>query len=204
MTYRIKGYIQLHLFLSRFRWGYLVGFVCFVLGIVTAIIEPPASIFGLIIAFVSTLLGLILFVRDSKEIKRVEADLYEVSVNPTLLKSLKKSDTYDNYEFIDFGEYYALNCHEVNRLFSAQTLEFKLVPEKFRMDSVARSIAPFALRTAFKSGAVLFNSPKVRMKSDLTAEEIKSGCKVLLQQTVNFPRNNGHTERLGYNTTLKP
>jgi hypothetical protein len=186
MTYRIKGHIQLHLFLFGFGWGYLVGFVCFVLGIAAAIIELPASIFGLIIAVVSILLGLILFVKDSKEIKRVEADLYEVSVNPTILKSLQKSDKYDKYEFINFGEYYALYSHEVNRLFTAKTLEFKLEHEKFHMDSVARSIAPFALRTAFKSGAVLFNSPKVGMKSDLTVEEIKSGCKVLLQQTDYF------------------
>lgn len=186
MTYRIKGSIQLHLFLFGFRWGYLVGFVCFALGIAATIIEPPASIFGLIIVFVSTLLGLVLFVRDSKEIKRVETDLYEVGVNPVLLKSLQKSDKYDKYEFIDFGEYRALYSPEVNRLLTAKTLEFKLEPEKFYMDSVAKVIAPFALQTAFKSGAVLFNSPKVRMKTDLTVKEVKSECKVLLQKTDYF------------------
>lgn len=186
MTYRIKGSIQLHLFLFGFRWGYLVGFFCLMLGIVATIIEPPASTFGLIIVFISTLLGLVLFVRDSKEIKRVETDFYEVSVNPVLLKSLQRSDKYDKYEFIDFREYRALYSHEVNRFFAVKTLDFELEPKEFHIDSVARSIAPFALRTAFKSGAVLFNSPKVRMKSDLTVKEIKSGGKVLLQQTDYF------------------
>lgn len=186
MIYRLRGIIQLHLFLFGFRWEYVVGIVGLVLGTLGAIIEPPVSIFGLSIAVVSALLGLILFVKNTLEIKRAEKDLYEVRVTSDRLKSLQKSSKYDKYKFINFHERYAIYSSEVNQLLADKNLEYELKSEKFQMNQVARSTAPFVLRTAFKSERILFNSAKVRLKSDLITTGMLSGSKVLLQPTDYF------------------
>ncbi|CAG0993689.1 hypothetical protein ANRL3_02962 [Anaerolineae bacterium] len=186
IIHRLRGIIQLHLFLFGFRWEYVVGIAGFALGTLGSIIEPPVSIFGLSVAVISALLGLILFWKDTLEIRRAEKDLYEVRITSDRLKSLQKSSKYSGHKVINFHERYAIYSSEVNQLLGNKNLEFEFESKKFRMNQVARSIAPFVLRTAFKSERILFNSPKVRLKSDLTTTGMLSGSKVLLQQTDYF------------------
>ena len=69
MIQHLKGQIQMHLFIFGYRWEYVAGFIGLVLGILSAIIETPASILGFSIAFITTLLGSIVFIRDSKKNK---------------------------------------------------------------------------------------------------------------------------------------
>lgn len=186
MIHRLKGLIQLHIFLFGFRWEYAIGTVGFILGTISSIIEPPASIFGLSVAAVSALLGLILFWKDTSDINRAEKDLYEVKISSDRLKSLEKSSKYNNYKLVNFHERYAIYSSEVNQLLGNKNLEFEFESKNFQMDQVARSIAPLAVRTAFKTGRILFNSSKVRLKSDLSTNEILFGNKVLLQSTNYF------------------
>ena len=186
MIYRLRGIIQLHLFLFGVKWEYILSIVGLVLGTIGTLIEPPTSIFGVSIVVVSALLGLILFIKDTLEIRRAEKDLYEVTGASDPLKSLKISGKYDKYKFINFHEKYAIYSPELNHLLADKKLEFKLETKKFQMSPIARSIAPFVLRTAFKSGRILFNSAKVRLKSDLMISGILSGSKVLLQPTDYF------------------
>lgn len=186
MMQHLKGQIQMHLFIFGYRWEYVAGFIGLILGILSAIIETPASILGFSIAFITTFLGSIVFRRDSKKLRFEEIDRYIVNTDPILLGSLKKSDRYNEYTFINYSKHYALYCYEVNRVLLDSILQIELVPNKFQIDSFVKSIAPFILRTSFKSCAVLFNSSKVRLKSDMTVNNIKSGCKFLLQKTDYF------------------
>jgi hypothetical protein len=186
MKCRLKGKIQLHLFLFGFRKSYFLGFVGLILGITGSIIESPSSIASISISIVSTFFCLFLFVKDSREIKRAESNFFQIEKDPNLLKSLNKSDQYKNYEFIEFREHYALYCPEVNRLLNRTFMDYELEPKKFNTCPTAKSLAPFVVRTSFKSEKILFNSPKVRLKSDITLKAIQSDRKVFLMRTDYF------------------
>lgn len=178
--------IQLHLFLFGFGWQYIMGIVGFALGIAGSILEPPASPFGIGIATASSLLGIMLFWKDTAELKRAEKDLYKVKVVSDRLKSLRKSSKYGKYSLITFHEQHAITSSEVNLLLADKMLDFEFESKKFEISQVAKTIAPLALRSAFKSGRILFNSPKVRLKSDLITSELLSGNTVRLQRTNYF------------------
>lgn len=179
---RMMGKTQLYFFILRYKWWYLLVLIAFIVGIAGTFSNPSFWI----LAVVSGVLEVILFVRDTKELRRSDADLYVTSVNTIILKSLTNSDTYVDYELIEFHRYYALYCHRVNRLLTTSILRYELEPEKFALNTTVRPIATFALQNAFKSGAIIFNSPKVRLKSDLITIKNEFGNDVLMPSKVSL------------------
>jgi len=186
LRYRLKGWICRYRFLLRFRWKYVVGIIAFVIGILVTIVEPPVKLLGYFLTVTGLVLGLILLVTDTVKLSQRKDSFYEIKVKSKVLRSLRMSDNYIDYQFIDFNGNRALYSSDVNLLITSTPLEFLMEKDKFKLNLTAMEIAPFAIQKAFKVGGILFNDPKVRMKSDLTVKAIKSKQKIALQRTDYF------------------
>jgi len=108
-------------------------------------------------------------------------ELIEVRVAPKRLKALCTSQTYADYQFVEFGDYVGLCSSAINHLLVTTPLQVRRESQQFELDPAAAALAPFALQKFSQS--VTFNSQKVRLKSDLSVEAIATRRGVIVQPT---------------------
>jgi len=184
--YRIKEKIHIYRFLLRFSWLYIASMIGFVAGIFAAIIEPPILIIGFVLTLISSLFGVVQFASDIRDMNRRSSRFYAIDVNPSILRSLKPSDTYKDYRFVNLKEHRALYSPSLNKLIAATSLEFKMEKEEFRLSPEAMKIAPFAILRKSGEGRIIFNDAKVRLKTDPMIKTFESNEQVMLQPTHYF------------------
>lgn len=193
----LVGRVQLYVFLLRYHltfWVSAFATVAGVAAIVLSLVVPSfrssatlASSLGLL----ATLIGVALFIRDVRELSRVQNDLYlerrsMTSADGSLTLQLSDTYTFSSYKTVTFRDQTAIYSPAVNTLLRERIIPYHLDRQRFRMTSATWFVAPLALKMAFMSAAYIFNNPKVRLRYDLTEQAILSGRIADLQRTDYF------------------
>jgi hypothetical protein len=111
-----------------------------------------------------------------------DANRRVVRASPTRLRSLRPSSTYNEYQVVMLNERYALYNVRLNRMLSARSVHVELDPTPFAPDQRAQALRPLT-NQLFAKNAHLFDSKKVRLKSDLTLESLQLNKPVRVQPT---------------------
>lgn len=168
-------------FVLRYRWVYLLGVLSTVAGMIGFCQSPPPLHKPLYFVFgVLSLGGVFAIFYDIRK----WGDLYDKDISSSVLKSLKMSELYQcsGYKLVEWEGRYAYFSPDINRKLPHFALLVQLGGAPFSLSGQSRDFAVHALKRAFKAKAVLFNDPKVRLKSDMTSELFERGH-VVLQKT---------------------
>jgi hypothetical protein len=111
-----------------------------------------------------------------------DANRRVVRASPTRLRSLRPSSTYNEYQVVMLSERYALYNVRLNRLLAARPVRVEVDPTPFTPDQRAQALRPLVSQL-FAKNAHLFNSKKVRLKSDLTLDTLQLNKPVRVQPT---------------------
>lgn len=104
-------------------------------------------------------------------------------LDPRNVGRLRLSETHKTYTMEVVQDAYVLYSDEVNHLLRSTPLRLRLLTKRFRLTEPVKSFAAFILREKFSQGAALYNSPKVRLATDLTIENIGNRHEMVVQPT---------------------
>lgn len=152
-----------------------------ILTIVALFVEPIT--FG--IGLCATVIGLLVFAKDIWSIASSSENYYSQQlVSFSVLNKLAKSERYKNFRYDNFHGKLFLYDPDVNDILCNTPLTIAFESKnQFKLSRVAKEIAPFVLTKKKAHGRVLFNEPKIRLSTDLVAEELKRQPLIKLQPT---------------------
>jgi hypothetical protein len=185
---RLRGRIQLGLVGLRSRWTYALGGVGLAYGITSLVLEPPGGAVAAGIGFLFAAAGVVTFVADMLGIRREADGLHAVQLDEERILSLAWTDTYRGFVDFEAHDLHAMYDPRVNDALSTADVPVEYDPKPFRMPEAVRTpaVRMFLLRTQFRRKVVLFDDPKVRLASDITAASLQERRPVRLQRTSYF------------------
>lgn len=186
MLVRLRGRLHLYRFLFGRRWAYFAGSAGLLIGVITMLASPPATVLGIGVAVTATGLAAATFMRDSREVRARSRALHQVEVGTAALRRLRPSDRYAHYDSVDLRDERCLVSTEVNDYLFNNETQLEVLSESFKLSGPEAEHAPFVLSESFRSGAVLFDSEKVRLVTDLVPESFLAGQPVRVQRTSYF------------------
>lgn len=201
VLYHLRSWAHCVSFVLAHKWWvYLIEGFFVVAGTVGFFVAGEATVanfFGAVSLF-GTAWALVTFYRDTRELLR---DRYVLEpMDQAVLKSVGPSPAYAGFRREEFdlcgAPCFALVNPAVNALLATAPLPMKMSPDRFALEPDDRhlppgmmapqALAPVVLRAALTSGKILFNSPKVRLCSEITEEALAGGGPVMLQRTDYF------------------
>lgn len=190
----LKGKWHLYRLVLKMRRAYLFAVAGLVLGIVSLVLSlaPPYQFTLALLSAIGLLIGLAVLVNDVRAIRKQSGSLVEQRLTHEYvynrLSKLEKSDKYADFEVESFGDQIAIYSRQVNRLLWNTELSFQLIKKRFEVPEKAKGMADFILKSAARSGALIFNDQKVRLVSDPVVPRLsrREGPVLQIQRTDYF------------------
>ncbi len=196
---RLAGKIQMHKFIiGTNSWIILasISFIVGMAGLITSLtIELPSHNVVWLITAISAITTALSLIKDHNEFRKLDGfyplDIADHSGGITKKlkgEELKLPSEYDGYKVINHANYFAIYNECVNNKLRRSKFSIKNKKERFTLKGTSKDLAPFVLRDFFKTGALIFNSRKIRLLSDLTEKifDANANIEIEIQETDYF------------------